>query len=158
MQVEIKNTKSKGRGLYSLIHFDANQVILSFGGKLLDRPEVMDMPREQSALLLQIGTDKFLDIGGEVGFFSNHSCNGNCYVKILANTAFLVSTRPIAPGDEICFDYSITSTDTLDIWKMDCSCKQWNCRGTISGFQLLNEKDKQKFIKMGIVPRYNINI
>ncbi len=151
---EIRNTKNMGQGLFSLVHFPANQVLLSFKGSILNGKLVDQLPANKAALLLQIGLDNYLDLNGTSEIFIKHNCNANAFVKIFGSAAFLVSTRDILPGGELTFDYSITSNDTLETWSMKCNCLQWNCRGTISGFGLLSDKDKEKYLKLDMVPGY----
>ena len=88
---EIRNTDTKGKGLFSLIHFAANQVILTFKGKILDKKTVYELPDEKSALFLQIGDNSYLDLHQDMSLFINHSCNPNAMIKIISKTAFLIS-------------------------------------------------------------------
>jgi len=151
---EIRNTVNKGQGLYSLVHFAANQVLLTFKGKIFDKKTTYELPDTVSELFLQIGSNMYLNLNKDISFFINHSCNPNTQVKIISQTVFLISTRPIAPNEELCFDYSITSTENLEEWSMACKCEQWNCRKSISGFPNLSDKDKEKYLKLNIVPNY----
>jgi uncharacterized protein len=153
---EIRNTKSKGKGLYSLMHFAENQVILPFKGKVLDKKTVYELPDAKSEVFLQIGSNAYLNLAGEISLFINHSCNPNTMVKIMSRTAFLIATRPILPNEELCFDYSLTCTEPPEDWVMTCTCNEWNCRKTISGFKHLSDKDKEKYLKLNIVPKYII--
>lgn len=152
--LEIRETKNKGKGLYSLVHFAANQVILKLNGIVINSLTVNKLEPQDAALVLQIGNDKYLDLDGELGYFINHSCNPNAAVKIIVNTAFLVSTRAILPNEELCFDYSTTSTDTASDWSMACNCGQWNCRQLISGFKTLNIEEQEKYVNDGLIPSY----
>jgi len=154
-QTEIRNIPGKGKGLYSLVHFDNNQVILKFKNKIINEIEADQLNKDKQATLLQVGKNKYLDLIGDPSFYVNHSCNPNAIVKIFSNNAFLVSIRRILPNEELCFDYSLTSTDSLEDWSMKCSCGAWNCRKLISGFNLLNDSNKQRYINMNVVPKYN---
>jgi len=151
---EIRKTDTKGKGLFSLIHFAANQVVLSFKGKILDKKTVYELPDEKSELFLQIGDDTYLDLNKDVSLFINHSCNPNTVIKIISKTAFLISTRAILPNEELCFDYSLSSSETPNDWLMTCKCAQWNCRKIISGFTTLSDKEKETYLKLNVVPNY----
>lgn len=152
--IEIRNTKNKGKGIYALVHFEPNQVILGFKGKIINSKTVDELPTTKTDLLLQIYNDTYLDLSGDLSIFLNHNCSANTGIRILAKSAFLISTRTIQANEELCFDYSTTSTDTLDEWSMQCKCGAWNCRKVISGFQYLPEKEKERYLKMNIVPDY----
>lgn len=154
LQFTIKQAADKSDGLFSLVHFEPKQIILTFKGKILNIEEVNKLPINEAALLLQVNKEKYLDLDGDSSFFCRHSCNANTAIKLIGNTAFLISVRAIKPNDELCFDYSLTSSDTPKEWSMACKCGSWNCRKVISGFNTLSNKDKETYIKLGIVPNY----
>jgi SET domain-containing protein len=60
--------------------------------------------------------------------YINHSCQPNCYMKILYNHILFYALRDIHPGDEITLDYVMT----LHSDKKRCTCGAENCRGTIN--------------------------
>jgi hypothetical protein len=153
-QLQIKNITDKSKGLVSLVHWDTNQVILKFNGKLLDKKATEEVKSEKIADLLQVGQKYYLDLSGDISFFIRHSCNPNTTVKVIANNAFLISTRQIKPNEELTFDYSITSTDNPEDWNLDCTCGSWNCRKSISGFNTLPLKIKETYLNQDIVPTY----
>lgn len=151
----VKKSDKGNQGLFTTTHFDANQVILTFkSNTILNTEAAKKLTPTQLNSLLQIGKDVYLDLSKDTSYFINHSCNPNSLVKIVSKSAFLISTRAIKPNEELTFDYSLTSTDTPDEWQMKCKCGEWNCRKIISGFNYLSDKDKDKFIKQGIVPKY----
>lgn len=145
----IKNTSDKGKGLFSTVHFDKNQILFKFIG---NAQEYIKPPPDPN--LLQIGTNLYLDIGKHFSLFVNHHCIPNCYVSISVNTAFILSSREINPGDEITFDYSTTSTENPDTWSMICNCSQFYCRKIISGFYNLPQAKQNELIISGKVPKY----
>lgn len=148
----IKNKKDKGNGLFSTVDIDAGQVVLQFIGKPVLYKDVPDL--KQSDNLLQIDKDLYLDLKGHPSNFCNHDCNPNSFVKIAIKNAFLIAARPIKIGEEICFDYSATSTDTPEMWSMKCNCHPFNCRRLISGFSTVPDKQKARMISLGMVPKY----
>lgn len=152
----IKNSAGKGLGLFSAINIPANHTILEFVGKVLLRKNIPDFGGATAACLLQIGTTQYLDLGGQTSFFINHSCSPNCVIKIMVNKAFLVSLRPIAIGEELTFDYSLTSTEDASTWSMKCACSLFKCRKLITGFSSLPIAQQQKYIAAGMVPNYVI--
>ena len=155
-QFEIRNTKDKGKGLFSFVHFDKNQILFRCDGKLLTEAQVNILPKEQIPLVLQVNANKYLDLNGDNSLFCNHSCNPNTAIKLIGNKAFLIAIMEIKPNDEICFDYSITSTDAQEEWSMICKCGSWNCRKQNSGFQYMPEKDVERYAKLGLIPKYLI--
>lgn len=150
----IKDSFGKGKGIFSNAVFEKNQVLFKFDGKKITTEDLKDLSRYDSERLLQIGADLYLNVKEHFGVFINHSCNPNCYIKMAVNNAFLVAARPIAVNDELCFDYSTTSTDTADAWSMTCNCHPYNCRKVISGFSTVPAPHRAKLISLGMVPGY----
>jgi SET domain-containing protein len=149
---EIKDIKGVGKFLYSLRRFDKNQVLFRFDCGTISSKNASTIPTSA----LQIGEDIYLDLENHFGSFINHNCNPNSYVKIAVNKAFLVAANVINEGDQITFDYSLTSNEGPNTFVMSCNCSQFKCRKIISGFQTLPMEKQASAIIAGIVPKYNI--
>jgi hypothetical protein len=150
----IKSTIKKGKGLFTTVPLGKNEVLFRFEGKKLTLEEALKFPDNVSERFLQVGSELYVDLGTHYSVFANHDCNPNCYIKIAVNTAFMLTTRAIKADEELTFDYSLTSTETPDMWSMACNCSPFKCRKIISGFQTLPENQKQKLIEAGMVPKY----
>ena len=152
----IKDVPSKGKGLFTKINVPKGKVIIEFQGSIVDRSSLTfpyeNIPKVQN--LKQIAKDQYLSISGDMDDYINHSCNPNCSFMIRGARAFLEALYDIAPDTELTFDYSITSTDTLDEWKMNCSCGTYGCRKIISGYSYLSDSKKSEYEKLNIVPKY----
>lgn len=151
----IKDSPGKGKGLFAARDIEKNEVLFKFEGKKYSLEEALELPGNDR--FLQIGADLFLDVGSHFSAFTNHSCNPNCYINIVVNTAFLISLIPIKTGEEIYFDYSTTSTDTPEMWSMECNCHQFYCRKNITGFQSVPDDQKRRMVSLGMVPSYVVN-
>lgn len=147
--IEFIETK-KGKGVYTSVDIPANTTILEFKGDVLTK-ETLNC---ESKYYLQIGKDKFIGPSGDVDDYVCHSCNPNCSLYIVGSRAFLTSIYFIAKNTELTFDYSTSSTNSLDEWSIDCKCGFFKCRKKISGYQYLDSETKEKYEKLGIVPRY----
>lgn len=143
---------NKGKGVITLSDIPANTVIFEFKGDKFDREKLV----HNFASILQVGSDRFLGPSGDKDDYINHSCNPNCGLYIVANRAFLMSLHDISEKTELTFDYSTSSSDTLDQWKMECKCGFYHCRKVISGYQYLDKAIKDRYEKLGIVPKYLI--
>jgi SET domain-containing protein len=155
MEFLIKDSQGRGKGFFTVDSIGANEILFKFEGKNIHADEASKLPNNDR--LLQIGPQLYVDCGTHFGAFTNHDCNPNCYIKIAVNTAFLLSLRPINAGDELFFDYSLTSTETLDTWTMKCNCHPFSCRKLISGFYTIPETQRKKLIAAGMVPGYVLN-
>jgi hypothetical protein len=154
---EIKKTPNRGQGLFTKRDYEKGAVILHFGGATITRQEMLDnkIPRDVSDRYLQIGADLFLVITDHSQFL-NHSCDPNCYIRVVVNNAFAIAAKPIRKDTELTFDYSLSDSSNPDEWQMNCSCEAWGCRKFISGFQHLPQEKKDKLIEKGFVPKYNL--
>jgi len=154
----IKNSVGRGNGVFSTINLPANHTIFEFVGKVILKQDITDFTGNVATNYLQIGPTQYLDLTGTTPLYINHGCLPNCCIKIMVNRAFLVSIKPIAIGEELTYDYSTTSTETVDTWSMACKCNagQFQCRKIITGFSSVPAKQQQKYIANGMVPNYVI--
>ena len=125
-----RSAGAKGVGVFALETIPAGTTVAGFGGRVVDRAELDQLDEEIRVHALQIDDDLF--IASELPFddadFVNHSCDPNCGIL---GSVLLVTMRPVAPGEELCFDYAMTDTDDYD--EFECSCETVLCRGTITG-------------------------
>lgn len=150
--LKVQPTKAGiGKGIFTTVEIPANVPILEITGNLYTEANTPD-PSEPA--LLQVGPDLFIGPSGDVDDYVNHSCNPNCMMHIVGNRAILYSLYVIPAGAELTFDYSTSSTDSLEKWSMNCLCGSSNCRKVISGFHLLNESIQQDLKNKGMVPLF----
>lgn len=124
------------KGVFTQTDIPANIPICEFKGSVYTDYQLLNQPNKND--FLQIGPNTYLSPSGNVDDHIRHSCNPNCVIKPAGCRAILYSLHFIKADSEITFDYSTTSTDTLDSWSMKCNCGSYNCRKIISGFHLLN--------------------
>lgn len=149
--VEVRPSRI-GLGIFTKGIIPANVPIKEFRGKVF----TLDELPQDSSVYLQMGPNLFLGPIGTVNGvdYINHSCNPNCYIHVLGNRAILYSLYVIPANSELTFDYSTTSTDTLDSWKMNCECGYNKCRKVISGWQYVPQDVQDKYNQKGIIPLY----
>jgi len=140
-----------GQGVFTSIKIPARSPVIEVTGEV--HPE-HTLPDPNHPALLQVGPNYFIGPSGDVDDYINHSCDPNCKVHIAGQRAFLYSLYDIPAGSEITFDYSTSSTDTLDKWKMDCHCGKFNCRKVISGLQYVDPTIVEDYKKRGIIPMF----
>lgn len=143
---------NRGKGIIVTHDIPAETVILEFKGNTFDRESIV----HELGQVLQIGNDRFLGPSGSVDDYINHSCAPNCGLHIVGPRAFLIAIHQIPAKTEITFDYSTTSNDTQEQWQMECKCGFHKCRKIISGYQYLDKETKERYEKMGIIPKYLI--
>lgn len=138
-----------GLGVFTNVKIPANTPIMEFKANLITSQELKDPENS-----IQIGNNLYIGPSGGISDHLNHSCNPNCILHIIANRAFLYSLYVIMPDSEITFDYSTSSTDTLEQWKMSCLCDQPNCRKIISGLAYVDDKTKAEYKTKGMIPMF----
>lgn len=154
MAMMIKQNQFGRKGLYTDRTYLKDDVVMPMKGIRIRREQMSALSKDKQVNLLQIGQDLFLNMEGESEKFVNHSCNPNCYVRAVVNNAFLVALRPIEKGEELTFDYSLTSTDKTDEWSIQCACHKFYCRGEISGVHSLPENVRKEAEEKKLLPRY----
>ncbi len=153
MKIVIKDTGSKGKGVFAVRKIKKGQVILTHNFRSDRRVYKKDIPNlseKDQNHIDYIGDDKYA-VGYSPIFMMNHSCKPNAFVKY--ETFLLkkvIAMKNIEKGEEIFLDYSIDTTGT---WKMKCLCGKENCRKTIYGtYKKLPRKLQKKYWKY--VPKW----
>ena len=143
-----------GMGVFTSMQIPARVPIMEIVGKIYTEDKLpTDASRDD---YLQIGPNLFIGLTGTVHGcdFYSHSCNPNCYVHIIGQRAIIYSLYVIPKDSELTFDYSLTSTDTLNSWNMNCKCGDPKCRGVISGWQYVPADVQSKYEQHGAVPLF----
>lgn len=145
--LEVRTSKT-GFGVFAKVTIPANEPILEFTGTIVPKDKTILDP----ATYLQIGGNRVMGPSGAIDDYINHSCDPNCFVHIVGNRAILYSLYVITAGTQLTFDYSTSSTDTLQQWSMTCNCNSYKCRSVISGFQYLSDERKKEYENKGMIP------
>ena len=136
-----------GRGVFAARHFMPGELILTFSGPRIDHTSPLHYT-EHANNLLQTG--KYTYIYPEApGLYVNHACNPNAGIVPHRR---LIALEPIAPNDEIRFDYSTTMDD--GIWTLNCLCGHPDCRHVITDFKTLDPNIQSAYLLRGIVPGF----
>jgi hypothetical protein len=143
-----------GSGVFTSVDIPANVPIIEITGQIYMEDK---LPDPNDPALIQVGPNLFIGPSGTVDDYIGHSCNPNCLLHIAGKRAILYSMYVIKAGNEITFDYSTSSTDTHDKWKMNCNCGEYNCRKVISGLHYLDENIKAKYKEKGMIPLFLTN-
>jgi hypothetical protein len=117
------------KGLFASRPFAKGELLVVWGSRIITGAELAALAPEKRHWMIQIDEDLFQltepdNIGG--ADYVNHSCDPNA--GILGHIA-LVALRPIATGEEICFDYG--TTDSTRYCEFQCWCGSPNCRGWV---------------------------
>uniref|UniRef100_A0A672QC93 Histone-lysine N-methyltransferase SETD1B-A-like n=1 Tax=Sinocyclocheilus grahami TaxID=75366 RepID=A0A672QC93_SINGR len=127
-------------GLFAEEPVAADEMIIEYVGQSI-RQVIADMRERRyenegigSSYLFRVDQDTIIDATkcGNLARFINHSCNPNCYAKIITVEAqkkiVIYSRQPIDLNEEITYDYKFPIEDE----KIPCLCAAENCRGTLN--------------------------
>jgi SET domain-containing protein len=152
--LSVRGTDDKGRAVYADEAIPAGADVLAFKGEVLHRSDVPSPLRPEEDHYIQIGRSLYLGPSGEMDDLVNHSCDPNCWVRIQGIRAVLVALRPIAPGEEITYDYATTSTEEPQNWTLTCLCGSPQCRGKVTGFPYTSVAVQDAYLAKKIIPGY----
>lgn len=138
-----------GVGVFTSVEIPANVPIIEVTGQVYTEDK---LPDPNDPALIQVGPYIYIGPSGTIDDYIGHSCNPNCLLHIGGKRAIVYSMYVIKAGSEITFDYSTSSTDTLDKWQMNCQCGEYNCRKVISGLHYLDEATQTKYKEKGMIP------
>ncbi len=129
--LEIKKSSINGKGCFATLLFPRGRKIAEYTGERITTVEAERRARRRRVLrICAIDSRWSLDgsRGGNGTHYINHSCQPNCYMKILYGHIQFYALRDILPGEEITIDYQYT----LHPDSKRCYCGAESCRGTIN--------------------------
>lgn len=132
----------KGWGSFAVEPIEAGETVAAFGGWVVDGTMLDTLTADRQSRSIQIDTDLYMVSGEtpEAGDMLNHSCEPNC--GLLGQTV-LVAMAPIAPGEELCFDYAMCDASDYDEFR--CYCGTPTCRGIVTGSDWRDPSLQEKY-------------
>lgn len=127
-----------GDGVFARAPIRRHTLAMLMRGRLIHSDEITPGLR-----VMQLGPDQWLAERPEspdASDFVNHSCAPN--LGFSDGSTALYTLRDIAPGEELCFDYSTTMNEPG--WSMRCLCGSSDCRGLIQSFDELPEAQQRR--------------
>ncbi len=148
MNISYAKKSKYGRGVFASRDIKKGEKIFVMQGKVISSRNLSEVTKFKRNILvdpLQISNNKFINL--KVPYvLVNHSCSPNAGIK---KNIILTAIKKIKKDEEITFDYS-----TVWFEGFKCKCGSTNCRGYISDFLSLPEKDKERYFKLGVVSEF----
>ena len=145
-----------GKAVFASRGFAEGERLVRFSGR---RISAARLGRQLTAGLersgdrfVQIGADEYMGPSGRIDDLINHSCSPNAGLRFGTDSVFLVAIRPIAPGEEVSWDYATTLSDPD--WRLPCDCRSAGCRGTIAAFATLPAERRAWYLERDVVAPY----
>lgn len=131
---EIKETKEKGRGVFSKKEIEAGTIIGDYLGKVIKTAEY-NLDNDKRGLYLMYLTDQasiYPDLSKQDIHLLNHSCAPNCWVYIYCGHTLFFALRKIEPEEELTISYLLSPNEgTCRPCFHTCKCGDIFCTGTM---------------------------
>ena len=157
-QIEVRDNKSTGRGVFAKSDIKKGELIGGLYGKFHEAPDCMALPEQYRDHVMQCSSNLWRgnEFTHEAVQYLNHSCEPNSGVQGLFD---FVAMRNIQAGEEITTDYAMQDDSNWVVPGGSCLCKADKCRGDIVPYRKLSEEDKEhykNFISHWILHKYKI--
>jgi uncharacterized protein len=128
--VSTRNSKIHGTGVFANRLIATGQVLAHYDGKILCQEEVKRELAAGNGYLLELPDGRVIDgaIGNGLGRFFNYSCDPSAHFEYREGVPLIISSRSIAPDEEITIDYGFEPTE---VTRFPCTCGKPNCVGYI---------------------------
>lgn len=141
-RIQTRRSGVHGKGVFALQDIAEGETIIEYVGEVISWQEAQDRhPHDPSdpnhTFYFQIDGDRVIDAlhGGNSSRWINHSCDPNCEAEETDDgRVFIKALRPIAPGEELSYDYGLTIDEryTPALKKRyECRCGAPECRHTM---------------------------
>jgi SET domain-containing protein len=137
---EVRASEIQGRGLFARRPIDAGTRIIEYGGEVISAAEG-DRRYDESRMdrhetyLFALADGRCIDGAsqGNDARFANHCCEPNCEAVEVEGRIWIEALRPIAPGEELTYDYGYERSEGDDARESfyRCGCGAPRCRSTI---------------------------
>lgn len=139
--IRVGKSKIQGTGVFAKRKIPKGTRIIEYQGVRQSKIEfINDLNKGLTTATYAFGLGKDVVIDGNRegnnARFINHSCDPNCEVYTFDNKLHIYAIRDIVRGEEVTFDYQLTSVfrnkkenNSTDEYK--CNCGSSNCRGSM---------------------------
>ena len=127
--VTVKSSRIHGQGVFANRPFLRRKKLGEVTGAIISAKRALrEIKHHERIYFVQLDERHGLDCsrGNEFGKL-NHSCEPNCYLRIIRHRVEVYALRNIGKGEELLIDYGQTPHKD----GMTCSCGSRNCKGRI---------------------------
>ena len=145
-----------GKSVFAARSFAEGERLVRFSGRRISAARLGRRLEGASDRFVQIAANAYMGPSGRVDDLINHSCSPNAGLRFegpdKGGAVYLIAIRPIAPGEEISWDYATTLSDPD--WRLPCDCRSIDCRGTIAAFATLTPALQAWYLDRNVVAPY----
>jgi SET domain-containing protein len=151
-KIVVRTSRIHGRGVYAGRALKKGEKVIEYKGEVIsareaDRRPPSDPDDDSHTFFFSLADGKrVIDaaVGGNAARWINHACEPNCESdENEEGRVFIVALRDIRAGEELFYDYSLTTDDRLTPTlkqQYRCLCGAKTCRGTM--FELKRKPKK----------------
>lgn len=133
--VELRALDDRGTGLIARRHFTPGETVL--------RCRALHTTPHRHAHSIQTGWHHHVEMDSP-GIYANHACRPTVGVRDNDLGAYdYIALVPIAPGDEITFDYAMTEYEIAAPSR--CLCGAPDCRGWLRGYREIGDEVRARY-------------
>lgn len=140
-RIQMRRSGVHGKGVYALVAFDTDERVIEYTGDVITWKEALrrhphDPSDPNHTFYFHIDDTTVIDgaVNGNIARWINHGCDPNCETEVVDGRVFVKALRPIAPGEELFYDYRLVIEEryTPALKKeFACRCGAETCRGTM---------------------------
>jgi SET domain-containing protein len=141
-RIQVRRSGVHGKGVFALQPIEPGETLIEYTGEVISWAEALDRhPHDPSqpdhTFYFQLDNGaQVIDAlyGGNAARWINHACEPNCEADETDGRVFIKALRPIAPGEELFYDYRLSIDERLTPSlkkRFECRCGAADCRGTL---------------------------
>ncbi|MEW6704715.1 MAG: SET domain-containing protein-lysine N-methyltransferase [Pseudomonadota bacterium] len=140
-RIQVRRSGVHGKGVFARRPIEPGETIVEYKGELITWTEALkrhphDPKDPNHTFFFHIDDKRVIDgkVNGNAAKWINHACDPNCEAEEDGDRVFIKAIRPIAPGEELFYDYGLIIDEryTPKLKKQfACHCGSPNCRGTM---------------------------
>ncbi len=141
-RIQVRRSGVHGKGVFALQPIEPGETLIEYTGEVISWQEALDRhPHDPSqpdhTFYFQLDDgERVIDAlyGGNAARWINHACEPNCEADEVDGRVFIKALRPIAPGEELFYDYRLSIDERLTPAlkkRFECRCGAETCRGTM---------------------------
>jgi SET domain-containing protein len=140
-RIQVRRSGVHGKGVFALRPIEPGEVVIEYKGQMITWAEAQrrhphDPDDPNHTFYFHIDDKRVIDgkVQGNAAKWINHACEPNCEAEEEGDRVFIKALRPIAPGEELFYDYGLIIDEryTPSLKKQfACHCGAPGCRGTM---------------------------
>jgi SET domain-containing protein len=140
-RIQVRRSGVHGKGVFARRPIEPGEVVVEYKGEMISWAEALrrhphDPKDPNHTFFFHIDDERVIDgkVNGNAAKWINHACDPNCEADEVGDRVFIKAIRPIAPGEELFYDYGLIIDEryTPKLKKQfACHCGSPKCRGTM---------------------------